>query len=159
SASLQIALAMVLATLLNVLVARHYRRWDVTRGGLYTLSEATLATLHDLPEPVRIYVLLPGREPLTRSVQHLLDGYLAETGRLEVELVDPDRRQADFLALVQRFGLEAEKGEGGMVATAAAVVVRGDRREIIRQQELVEVDDDDDLRRRPRLEQAFTGAL
>ena len=46
-----------------------------------------------------------------------------------------------------------------MIATAAAVVVRGDRREIIRSQELVEIDADDDLKRRPRLEQAFTGAL
>ena len=36
---------------------------------------------------------------------------------------------------------------------------RGDRREIIRPQELVEVDAEDDLRRRPRLEQAFTGAI
>jgi hypothetical protein len=159
SASLQIVLAMVLATLVNVLSARHYRRWDVTRGGLYTLSEATLATLHGLPEPVAIYVLLPGGEPLTLSVQHLLDGYLAETDKLSVEIVDPDRRPADFLALAQRYGIGADKEEGRMMATAAAVVVRGDRREIVRQQELIEVDAEDDLRRRPRLEQAFTGAL
>ena len=159
SASVGIVLAMVLATLVNVLAARHYKRWDVTRGGLYTLSEATLATLHDLPEPVKIYVLLPGGEPLTLSVVHLLDGYRAETSKLEVELVDPDRRPAEFLALAQKFGIGADREDGRVVATAAAVVVRGDRREILRQQELVEVDADDDLRRRPRLEQAFTGAI
>lgn len=162
SASLSIVLAMVLGMLVNVLVARHYRRWDVTRGGLYTLSEATLATLanlRDQPEKVKIYVLLPGGEPLTLSVQHLLDGYVAETSKIEVELVDPDRRPADFLALAQRYGIGADREEGRVVATAAAIVVHGDRREVLRPQELVEVDAEDDLRRRPRLEQAFTGAL
>jgi ABC-type uncharacterized transport system len=159
SASAGIVAAMVLATLLNVLVARHYRRWDVTRGGLYTLSEATLATLHDLPEPVKIYVLLPGGEPLTLSVEHLLDGYRAESSRLEIEVIDPDHRPADFLALAERYGIGADREDGRMVSTAAAVVARGDRREILRLQDLVEIDADDDLRRRPRLEQAFTGAL
>jgi hypothetical protein len=159
SASVGIVAAMVLATLVNIYVARHYKRWDWTRGGLYTLSEATLATLHALPEPVHVYVLLPGGDGLTLSVQHLLDGYRAESSQLAVELVDPDRRPADFLALAQRFGVEVDREEGRVVARAAAIVARGDRREIIRQQELVEVDADDDLKRRPRLEQAFTGAL
>jgi hypothetical protein len=159
SASASIVLAMILATLVNLLVARHYRRWDVTKGGLYTLSEATVATLHELPEPVKIYVLLPNGAPLTLSVQHLLDGYLAETSRLEVELVDPDRRPAEFLALAQRYGIGVDKEENKVIANAAAVVVRGDRREIVRAQDLVEIDAEDDLRQRPRLEQAFTGAL
>jgi hypothetical protein len=159
SASVAIVLAMVLGTLVNVLAARHYKRWDVTRGGLYTLSEATLATLHDLPETVKIYVLLPGGEPLTLSVQHLLDGYRAETSRLDVEMLDPDRRPAEFLALAQKLGIGADREDGRVVAAAAAVVLRGDRKEILQQQELVEVDAEDDLRRRPRLEQAFTGAI
>ena len=159
SASVGIVAAMVLAMLVNVLVARHYRRWDWTRGGLYTLSEATVGTLHGLPERVKIYVLLPGGDGLTLSVEHLLESYRAETSQLEVELVDPDRRPADFLALAQRYGIDAEREEGRIVAGVAAIVVRGDRRELIRQQELVEIDADDDLKRRPRLEQAFTSAL
>ncbi|APR79735.1 Mucin 2 precursor [Minicystis rosea] len=159
SASVGIVAAMVLATLINVFVGRHFRRWDWTRGGLYTLSDATTATLHSIQEPIRIYVLLPGGDALTLSVQHLLEGYRAETSQLAVEYIDPDRRPADFLAVVQRYGIDVEREEGRVVPSAAAIVVRGDRREIIRQQELIEVDADDDLKRRPRLEQAFTGAL
>lgn len=135
SASAGIVAAMVLATLLNVLVARHYRRWDVTRGGLYTLSEATRTTLHDLPEPVKIYVLLPGGEPTTLSVEHLLDGYRAESSRLEVEMLDPDHRAADFMALAERFGIGADREDGRLVSAAAAVVASGDRREILHTQE------------------------
>lgn len=159
SASIGIVAAMVLAMLVNVFVARHYRRWDWTRGGLYTLSEATVATLQAIQEPVRIYVLLPSGDALTASVQHLLSSYRGETARLEVELLDPDRRPADFLALAQRFGIDVDRDEGRVVARAAAIVSRGDRREIVRKEELVEIDADDDLKRRPRLEQAFTSAL
>jgi hypothetical protein len=159
SASAGVIAAMVLAMLVNVLAARHYRRWDWTRGGLYTLSDATLTTLRGLAEPVRVIVLLPGGEPLTLSVEHLLEGYRAETSELSVEMLDPDRRPADFLAVAKRYGIEADKEESRTIASAAAVVIRGERSEIVRQQELVEIDAEDDLRRRPRLEQAFTGAI
>ncbi len=159
SASLGIVAAMVLATFGNVLVARHYKRWDWTRGGLYTLSDATVSTLRSLEDPIKIEVLLPSGDPLTLSMEHLLDGYRAETSRLEVAFIDPDRRPAELLALVAKYGLAADKEEGRVVPSAAAIVSRGDRHELIRQQELVEVEADDDLRRRPRLEQALTGAL
>ena len=58
-----LAAAMVLAMLVNVLAARHYKRWDFTQGGLYTLSRATIETLHNLGEPIRIDVLVPASDP------------------------------------------------------------------------------------------------
>ena len=36
-----VAGAMLLAVLVNVFAARHYKRWDFTTHGLYTLSQAT----------------------------------------------------------------------------------------------------------------------
>ena len=56
-------------------------------------------------------------------------------------------------------GIDVQKADGRVVAGAAAIVSRGDRFELIQQHELVQVEDEDDLRRRPRLEQAFTGAI
>jgi hypothetical protein len=164
SASAGVIGAMVLAMLVNVYGARHYHRWDWTRGGLYTLSDATLTTLHGLAEPVKVIVLLPSSnpvngEPLTLAVMHLLDAYRGETGELSVELLDPDARPADFLAVAKRYGIDSDKEEGRTIASAAAVVIRGERSEIVRQQELVQIDAEDDLRHRPRLEQAFTGAI
>lgn len=159
SASVGIVAAMVLGMLVNVFVARHYKRWDWTRGGLYTLSEATVATLHGVGDPVKIHVLLPSGDALTLSVAHLLEAYRGETSQLDVDFLDPDRRTADFLALAQRYALDAERRDGHVIAGAAAIVVRGDRHEIVRSHDLVELDQADDLRRRPRLEQAFTGAI
>ena len=76
---------------------------------LYTLSPATLLTLHALGERVQIDVLLSSRDPLANSVKFLLSAYQAETDRLVVRYVDPDRHPADFLALQQKYGIEAGK--------------------------------------------------
>lgn len=160
SASVGLVAAMVLAVLVNVLAARHYRRWDWTQGGLYTLSDATVQTLRALEEPVRIYVLLPADDPLTLSVRHLLEAYRAETSRLEVEITDPDARPAEFLAVQQRYGIVAGKTDDGRIVTDASIIVaRGDRPFFLTSRDLVEVEDEEDMRARPRLEQALTGAI
>ena len=160
SVSAGIVAAMILAVLVNVLVARHYRRWDWTQGGLYTLSDATLQTLRSLEEPVQVYVLLSPGDPLEVSLEHLLAAYRAETTRLDVRYTDPDRHPAEFLAVQQRFGIVPGKTDDGRIVTdASVVVVRGDKPHFITPRDLVEVDDADDLRARPRLEQALTGAI
>ncbi|EYF02023.1 GldG family protein [Chondromyces apiculatus] len=160
SASAGIIAAMVLAVLLNVLVARHYRRWDWTRGGLYTLSDATVQTLRSLEEPVNVYVLLSAGDPLNVSVRHLLQAYSAETTRLQVQYTDPDDHPAEFLAVQQRFGVVAGKTDDGQIVTDAVIIVaRGERPHYLTARDLVVVEDEEDMRSRPQLEQALTGAI
>ncbi len=160
SASVGVIAAMVLALLVNILVSRHYRRWDWTRGGLYTLSDATTQTLRGIEEPIHVYVLLSEGDPLAVAVRHLLEAYRGETTRLDVEFVDPDRRAAEFIAVQQRFGIVAGKSEDGkIVADAAIVVARGDVPHFITTRDLVQLDEDDENRRRPRIEQALTSAI
>jgi hypothetical protein len=160
STSVGLIAAMVLAVLVNVFVARHYKRWDVTKGGLYTLSEPTVTTLRSLEEPIKIYVLLSAGDPLTISVRHLLEAYRAETTRLDTEFTDPDRHPAEFLALQQRYRIVAGKTEDGTIVTdASIIVVRGEKPFFLTQRDLVEVEDEEDMRARPKLEQAITGAI
>ena len=110
--------AVFLAVLVNVYAARHYRRFDFTTHGLYTLSPATLDTLHNLGERVELDVLLSSNDPLANSVRFLLAAYQAETDRLAVRYVDPDRHPADFLALQQKYGISAGYcGMGSSVGT------------------------------------------
>jgi hypothetical protein len=159
-ASAGVIAAMMLAVTLNVLSARHFKRWDFTRGGIYTLSDATKETLHALEEPIKVYVLLPSSDPLSVAVSHMLDGYRGESARIEVEATDPDRNPAQFLAIQQRFGVVAGKTDDGRIITdAQIIVVRGDRPHFITSHDLVEVDDADDARARPRIEQALTAAI
>ena len=159
-ASAGIVAAMLLAVLVNVYVARHYKRWDWTKGGLYTLSDATLQTLHTLEEPVQIYVLLSSGDPLTISVRHLLEAYQSETTRIDVKFTDPDRDIAAFLAVQQRFSIVPGRTEDGRIVTdAVIVIVARDKPHFLTSRDLVQIDDEDDLRARPRLEQALTAGL
>ncbi len=160
SSAAGIVLAMVLAVLANILVARHYTRWDMTEGGSFTLSDATLATLHGLHEPVTIHVILPSSDPLRISLEGLLEGYRAETSQLSLSLVDPDGDVAEFLALRERFNLVPGRTEDGrIVADAQVIVSRGDRSNFLTSNDLIEVDDAEDMRARPRLEEALTSAI
>jgi hypothetical protein len=151
--------AAVIAVLVNVLVARFYKRWDWTRSGIYTLSQATLETLHGLSEPVEVIVFLSASDPLTVSVRHMLAAYGAETTRLSARYVDPDRNPAEFLALQRKYGIMAGKTEDGRVVTDAALVIaRGDRHWFLTNDDIVSYDEEAN-RSRPKLEQALTEGL
>lgn len=160
SSVIGVAAAIVIAVLVNMLAARHYRRFDWTSAGLYTLSHRTVTTLHGLAEPLSVYVLMSSADPLTMTLRHLLTAYAAETDRLVVRYVDPDRRPAEFLAVHQRFGTLGEVQEGGRLTTEAAVIVsRGDRHHFLRHGDMLRVTDADDTGARPQIEQALTGAI
>lgn len=150
-ASAGVAAAIVLAVVVSVLSARHYTRWDVTRGGLFTLSPASLETLHALPGAVKLIVLMGEGDPMRAPLDETLIAYLAETKNLEVVYADPDKRAAEFLAVQQKYDL-------GMV-DASMIVVHDDRHYFISPQDLVQYDQADDMRASPRIEQAITGAI
>ncbi len=155
-----VAAAVVVAVLFNVLGARHFRRWDWTTSKRYTLSAATLATLHDLPDRVDIWVLLGAADPLGQSVKQLLVSYAAESSKLDIHTIDPDRDAAALLDVRKRFNIEAGKSEDGHVVTDAIVVVAsGERHWFLGPGDMVEVSSADDARARPKEEQALTGAI
>lgn len=151
--------AAVIAVLVNVLVARFYKRWDFTQGGLYTLSPATVETLRGLGEPIEVIVFLSQSDPLTVSVRHMLTAYGAETTKLRARYVDPDRSPAEFLALQQKYGIVAGKTEDGRVVTDASLVIaKGERHWFVTTDDIVAYDEQDG-RAKPKLEQALTEGI
>lgn len=153
--------AGVLAVLINVFAQRHYRRWDLTTAGLYTLSSATTETLRSLSDTVRIDVLLPTSDPVTSSVRLLLAEYQSKTSRLDVQYTDPDRRPADFLALQQKYGIEAGRTEDGQIIMDAGIVVSrpSSKPYFVSTADLFDFESGQEFRARSRMEQAFTLAL
>ncbi len=155
-----VAAAMFVAVVLNVLGARHWRRWDWTKGGLYTLSDATRATLHGLPDRVEIWLLTGSEEPLGQSLKQLLTSYASETDKLDLHYVDPDKDTFALLDVQKRFNIEAGKAENGRVVTDAVMVVaRGERHWFLSPSDMVEVTDAEDTRAKPKEEQAITLAI
>ena len=114
-----VAAAIVIALCVNLLASRHYRRWDATETGLYTLSRVTEHTLKGLDETVEVYVLLSSGDPLVLTLRHVLDAYRAISPRIQPRFVDPDQSPAEFLAIQQKYGVNAAKTEGGRVVTDA----------------------------------------
>lgn len=160
SALVGLAAAAFIAVVVNVVGARHYWRWDWTRDKLYTLSPATRTTLHELPDTVEVWVLLGSNDPLMQSVKQLLVSYAAETPKLDVHYIDPDKDAILLLDVRRRFKIEATRAEDGHVVTDASIVVaRGERHWFLAPADLVEVSEADDARAKPKEEQAFTGAI
>jgi hypothetical protein len=144
---------------LNILVSRFYQRWDLSHGGLYTLSPVTVETLAELKDPVEVVVFLSQGDPLTSSVRHMLDAYGASTTALRTRFVDPDRNPAEFVALQREYGIFEGKTENGRLASEASiVVVRGERRWYITTDDIV-VYNDESGAARPQLEQVLTEGI
>lgn len=154
-----IVFAMAIAVLVNVLAARHYKRWDWTSGGRYTLHPATVETLHSIPDAVEVWVLLSGGDPMEQSIKQLLVAYQSETTKLDVHWIDPDRDAPAFHDVRKRFRIDAERGVDGRVVTDAIVIVsHGDRHWFLQASDMIEVGEND-TKARPKEEQAITGAL
>ncbi len=159
SAAISVVAAVVLGFSLNVLAARHYKRWDLTTGGQFTLSEATVQTLGSLSRPIKLIVLLSKDDPLGVTVDEMLEGYSAQTSQLEIERIDPDRDQAKLLEVQKRYGVLAGQRGDRVVTDTAIIVVAGDRHHYIAGDDLVRVEEAGDMRARPRLEHAITGGI
>src|SRR5688572_27273723 len=95
--------ASVIMVCTNIMVARFYERWDLTRGRLYSLSDPSLETVRGLSEPVEILVFASQSDPQMGAIQLLLEQYQAQSQLLAVRYVDPDRNPAEFLALQNRY--------------------------------------------------------
>ena len=151
--------AMAVVVLLNVLVARRFTRWDWTANKRYSLSPATVQTLHDLPEAVQVWVLLGTADPLEQRVKQLLVAYQGETTKLDIHYIDPDRDTVALEDVRKRFKIETGRTEDGhVVADAIVVVARGERHWFITASDMVEVAADE-TKVRPREERALTGAI
>lgn len=155
-----IALAMVVVVLVNVLSRRHFTRWDWTSNKRYSLSPATIQTLRELPEPVQIWVLLGPADPLEQSVKQLLVAYQAETTKLDIRYIDPDRDVVALEDVKKRFKIETGRTEQGHVVTDAIVVVaRRDKHWFLNTSDMVEISAGDDTHVKPKEERALTGAI
>ncbi len=95
---LQAALFLALFGGLNYLAGNHAWRYDLTRGGRFSLSPETVAYLKDLSSPVHIYVATEESE-VTPELRGLLREYSYTTedspGKVTVEYLDVYQRHQE----------------------------------------------------------------
>jgi hypothetical protein len=150
--------AVVLAAVCDVLAARHYARWDWTADKRWSLSPATLETLHGLERSIDVWAIAGPGDPLEASVRQLLAAYRAASSRIDVHWIDPDRDAVQLVDLERRFDLEAGRTEDGRVATDATVILAsGDKHWFLTPSDLFE--QADDVHVKPREERALTQGI
>jgi ABC-2 type transport system permease protein len=135
-----LALLAILA-MVNYLAFRHYKRFDWTAQGIYTLSPKSQKVLRELDETIDVYVFLSRGESGFLTTDELLKRYSAASQNVKLHYVDPDRDAAQFKLLGQRFGIAAGVLESGEArADVAAVVTRGDKNWHVNREDLVASD-------------------
>lgn len=150
--------AVVLAAVVNVLGARHFVRWDWTKDRRWSLSPATVETLRELAQPIDVWAIAGPGDPFEQSLRQTLAAYQADSSRIAVHWIDPDRDTVQLADLTRRFDLEAGRAEDGRIATDAVVIVSsGDKHWFLTPSDLVE--QADEVHVKPREERALTQAI
>jgi ABC-2 type transport system permease protein len=157
-------LGLVIVVLANYISSRHYKRWDWTAHGLFTLSDRSQQALRELEQDVQIYVFLGRDEQDFADVETLLEEYKAVTDKITVEWVDPDRDRARYQVLADKFGIDSWLAGEVTLSQVPVVVTSGDRKwKVERHQLIVEdfesFDDADGHKLDLQSERALTGAI
>jgi gliding motility-associatede transport system auxiliary component len=95
-ANTTVLVLVVLASLglMNYLVFRHTKRWDLTKGQRYSLSDQTKKILQGLKEDVTIWYFQRAAAPEMAAGQDRLKDFQAVSPRVKVEFVDPLKNPA-----------------------------------------------------------------
>lgn len=131
--SISIVLGVILVGLLNYISYRHYKTFDFSTTGNFTLSDKTKNLLRSLESPIRILMLFGGDSTGYTEVKGILERYRDEgAGRVRLEVVD---------RFIERARAEALANELQVTAQDDVVVVRtGDNHRAIPASELFEID-------------------
>jgi len=157
-------LGLLVVVLVNYISSRHYKRWDWTHHGLFTLSERSQQALRELDQDVDVYVFLGRDEQDFADVETLLEEYKAVTDRISVEWVDPDRDRARYQVLADKFGIDSWLAGDVTLSQVPVVVTSGERKwKVERHQLIIEdfetFDDADGHKLDLQSERAITGAI
>lgn len=85
-----LTLAVIVAV--NLISAKHHKRFDMSAEGGFSLSQQTLKTLKSLTEDVTVYAFI--REEKTKEARDLLEQYSYESSKFRFEILDPDKKPA-----------------------------------------------------------------
>ncbi len=89
---LSVVVAIAAAFTANYLAVKNQKELDVTKEGLYTLSDQTRGVLGRLKDDVEIYAFYASSERPFASVQETLQRYRAAGARLSFSMIDPAAR-------------------------------------------------------------------
>ena len=88
-ATSSVVLALGILVAINFVLLRQNRRWDLTAGGQYSLSDQTVRILESLDAPIRVIVF--GRDVEFPAYRDRLAEYEYRSSQVSLEFVDVDK--------------------------------------------------------------------
>jgi gliding motility-associatede transport system auxiliary component len=129
----QVALILFIATMVNSLAIKHYRRWDFSRDQKYALSDKTKRFLDSIKGKVRVTVFFSPGSPIANDVQALLTEYqYAGHGKIDVENIDPDRNLSRAKEMLEKYKVVSE---GSLL-----VIDYAGRNKAVKESEMADID-------------------
>lgn len=110
-ATSSIALALGILVAVNFVLSRQNRRWDLTAGQQYSLSDQTVQVLRSLEAPIRVIVF--GRDVEFPAYRDRLAEYEYTSSQVSLEFVDVDKEPLQARQYeVQSYGTVVFEYEG-----------------------------------------------
>lgn len=85
-------LTLAVIVMINLISARHHKRFDLSAEGEFSLSLQTVKALKSLTDDVNVYAFI--RQDKVKEARDLLEGYAYESPKFKFEIVDPDKKPA-----------------------------------------------------------------
>ncbi|MEK7705399.1 MAG: GldG family protein [Myxococcota bacterium] len=90
--SATVVIVLGLVGIVNYLAIQHPKQWDLTREGIYTLSDQTRGVLERLDQDVRVLAFYNNVDPEYAALEDVLGRYAHLSKHLTYEMVDPQSR-------------------------------------------------------------------
>ncbi len=106
----QLVLVFLLATMVNSIAFKHYKRWDVSRNHKYALSDKTKRFLDTIKGKAKIIVFFAPNTPITADVESLLTEYqYAGRRKIDVEYIDPQRNLSRAKEVLEKYKVVSDE--------------------------------------------------
>ena len=129
----QMILILFLATMVNSIAFKHYKRWDFSRDQKYALSDKTKRFLKTIKGKVRVTIFFSPNTPITADVQNLLTEYqYAGKGKIDIEHIDPERNLSRAKELFDKYKVVSDE--------SLLVIDYEGRNKTVKASEMAEVD-------------------
>jgi ABC-type uncharacterized transport system involved in gliding motility auxiliary subunit len=86
-----IALLLAILVGINWIANRQNKRWDLTEGGQFSLSDQTVQILQSLEQPMSIKAFYRASDGSELQLRDRLEQYAYASSQVSVEYIDPDR--------------------------------------------------------------------
>lgn len=100
-----VILSISLFVIVNYLSFRHFKTYDATFSGEFSLSPQTKKFLKDLKEEMEIFVLLPMGDESYERVERLLNSFKSESSKIKLEFLDPEKDREKYELVMKKYSV------------------------------------------------------